>query len=197
MATEPERDPDLDGPDHVGPIGLVVAPILLRESGLTPSRQKQAAASTALAEQALGAMHELLRGLDAAEPALIRELARSRPDHLYEGLLTVLLRLVFVLYAEDRDLLSSRTDGRARQIYECSYSVRRLYARLVEDAALNPGTMDGRRGGWGRLLALFRLIHRGHSCQFMPARGGKLFDPGEFSFLEGCAAPGEAPRVPL
>ena len=59
------------------------------------SREAQAAVSTALAEQVLGALHELLRGLDAAEPKLIRELARTRPGHLYEGLLTVLMRLVF------------------------------------------------------------------------------------------------------
>ena len=56
---------------------------------------------------------------------LVRELARRRPGHLYEGLLTVLMRLVFMLYAEDRDLLPSRTDGRARKIYETSYSVAR------------------------------------------------------------------------
>jgi hypothetical protein len=74
-------------------------PALLRKS-----RDAQAAVSTALAEQVLGALHELLRGLDAADPTLIRELARSRPEHLYEGLLTVLMRLVFILYAEDRDL---------------------------------------------------------------------------------------------
>jgi hypothetical protein len=90
---------------------------------------------------------------------LIRELARSNPGHIYEGLLTVLVRLVFILYAEDRDLLPSRPDARARAIYETSYSVRGLYARLAKDAALNPDTMDERRGGWGQLLALFRLIH--------------------------------------
>ena len=163
---------------------------------LKNSREAQAGVSTALAEQVLGALHEFLRGLDAAEPDLIRELARSRPDHLYEGLLTVLMRLVFILYAEDRDLLPSRTDGRTRQIYETSYSVRGLYARLTEDAALNPDTMDERRGGWGRLLALFRLIHRGHPSHFVQARGGKLFDPDQFPFLEGRADPTDPPRVP-
>jgi hypothetical protein len=162
---------------------------------LKKSRDAQAAVSTALAEQVLGALHELLRGLDSAEPALIRELAASRPDHLYEGLLAVLMRLVFVLYAEDRDLLPSRTDGRAREIYETSYSVRGLYATLVEDAALNPDTMDERRGGWGRLLALFRLIHKGHRTGFVQARGGKLFDPDEFPFLEGRATEDEPARI--
>jgi hypothetical protein len=162
---------------------------------LKKSRDAQAAVSTALAEQVLGALHELLRGLDSAEPALIREFAVSRPDHLYEGLLAVLMRLVFVLYAEDRDLLPSRTDGRAREIYETSYSVRGLYATLVEDAALNPDTMDERRGGWGRLLALFRLIHKGHKTHFVQARGGKLFDPDEFPFLEGRATEEEPGRI--
>lgn len=162
---------------------------------LKRSRDAQALVSTALAEQVLGALHELLRGLDSAEPALVRELAASRPDHLYEGLLAVLMRLVFVLYAEDRDLLPSRSDARAREIYETSYSVRGLYAKLTEDAALNPDTMDERRGGWGGLLALFRLIHRGHRTGFVQARGGKLFDPDEFPFLEGRAAKDEPARI--
>lgn len=166
-------------------------PSLLKES-----REAQAAVSTALAEQVLGALHDLLRGLDAADPELIRQLARTRPQHLYEGLLTVLMRLVFILYAEDRDLLPSRTDGRARQIYETSYSIRGLYAKLVEDAALNPDTMDERRSGWGQLLALFRLIHKGHASHFIQARGGKLFNPDEFPFLEGRADPADQPRVP-
>jgi hypothetical protein len=162
---------------------------------LKHSRDAQALVSTALAEQVLGALHELLRGLDAAEPGLVRELAESRPDHLYEGLLTVLMRLVFVLYAEDRDLLPSRSDARAREIYETSYSVRGLYAKLTEDATLNPDTMDERRGGWGGLLALFRLIHKGHKTGFVQARGGKLFDPDEFPFLEGRASTAEAARI--
>jgi hypothetical protein len=162
---------------------------------LKRSRDAQALVSTALAEQVLGALHELLRGLDSAEPALVRDLAANRPDHLYEGLLTVLMRLVFVLYAEDRDLLPSRSDARAREIYETGYSVRGLYAKLTEDATLNPDTMDERRGGWGGLLALFRLIHKGHKTGFVQARGGKLFDPDEFPFLEGRASKDEPSRI--
>ncbi|MGA1802200.1 Eco57I restriction-modification methylase domain-containing protein [Rhizobium sp. HT1-10] len=162
---------------------------------LKRSRDAQALVSTALAEQVLGALHELLRGLDAAEPALVRDLSITRPDHLYEGLLTVLMRLVFVLYAEDRDLLPSLPGARAREIYETSYSVRGFYAKLTEDATLNPDTMDERRGSWGGLLALFRMIHKGHSTGFVQARSGKLFDPDEFPFLEGRAAKDDVPRI--
>jgi hypothetical protein len=163
---------------------------------LKKSRETQAAVSSALAEQVLGALHELLRGFDAAIPKLVRELAHKRPGHLYEGLLTVLMRLVFILYAEDRDLLPSRSDGRAREIYESSYSLRGLYARLSEDAALNPDTMDERRGSWGRLLALFNLIHKGHPSHFVQARGGKLFDSDQFPFLEGRFAVSDPSVVP-
>jgi hypothetical protein len=162
---------------------------------LKASRDAQAAVSTELSAQVLGALHELLRGLNAAEPALIQGLAERRPDHLYEGLLTVLLRLVFILYAEDRDLLPSAIDGASRALYEQSYSVRGLYAKLAEDDALNPDTMDERLGGWGRLLALFRLIHKGHQSGFIRGRRGKLFDPDEFPFLEGRSGPDDPPRV--
>ncbi|MFW5642239.1 MAG: hypothetical protein ACOCY0_05690, partial [Roseicyclus sp.] len=162
---------------------------------LRASREAQAAVSTQLAEQVLGALHELLRGFSSAEPDLVHDLAERDPHHLYEGLLTVLLRLVFVLYAEDRDLVPSRQDGIARTLYQNSYSVRGLYGGLVEDAALNPDTMDERQGGWGRLLALFRLIHGGHASGFIRARRGKLFDPEVFPFLEGRREPADPPRV--
>ncbi len=162
---------------------------------LHQSRLEQASASTALAEQVLGALHELLRGFDAADPALIRELAANQSHHPYEGLLTALLRLVFVFYAEDRDLLPSLSKSHAKDVYEKSYSLRGLYANLVEDAALHPDTMDERRGAWGRLLALFRLIHGGHRSHFVQARGGKLFDPNAFPFIEGRRTSAERPRV--
>ncbi len=180
----------------LGSFRLFNAPVEQRlRALLKESREAQAAVSTALAEQVLGALHELLRGFQAAEPDAVGALARRDPHHLYEGLLSVLMRLVFVLYAEDRDLIPSRTDARARKLYDDGYSVRGLYARLTEDAALNPDTMDERHGGWGRLLALFRLIHKGHASGFVIGRRGKLFDPDVFPFLEGRAAASDPPRV--
>jgi restriction-modification enzyme MmeI-like protein len=162
---------------------------------LKASRDAQAEVSTRLAEQVLGALHELLRGLTAADSARIAKLCETRPDHLYEGLLTVLLRLVFILYAEDRNLLPSLQTEKTKRVYEASYALRSLYARLLEDQALNPDTMDERRGGWGQLLALFRLIHGGHSSGFIQKRGGKLFDPDAFLFLEGRSTQVDPPQV--
>jgi hypothetical protein len=159
---------------------------------LRASRDAQAEVSTKLASQLLGALHDLLRGLHSADRAGIEDLAASRPEHLYDGLLTVLLRLVFLLYAEDRDLIPSRTDAEARALYE-GYGVRALYARLLDNAAHHPDTMDERRGAWSRLLALFRLVHRGHPSGWIRGRGGKLFDPEAFPFLQGQNGPSDPP----
>lgn len=164
---------------------------------LKESREAQAEVSTKLAAQVLGALHELLRGLHSADRARIEALAASRPAHLYEGLLTVLLRLVFLLYAEDRDLIPSHADGEARALYDQGYGVRSLYSRLLDEAARYPDTMDERRGAWARLLALFRLVHRGDGTGWIRSRGGKLFDPDAFPFLQGqdTAADPPAPAI--
>src|SRR6266404_2042023 len=153
---------------------------------LKASRDAQAEVSTKLASQVLGALHELLRGLHAADGKRIETLAATRQEHLYDGLLTVLLRLVFLLYAEDRDLIPSRIDADARAFYDQGYGVRTLYAHLLDDKAHYPDTMDERRGAWPRLLALFRLVHQGDSTgDWIRGRGGKLFDAAEFPFLQG------------
>lgn len=153
---------------------------------LQASRDAQAEVSTKLAAQVLGALHELMRGLHDADKTRLEALAKDRPEHVYDGLLTVLLRLVFLLYAEDRDLIPSRADASARALYAQGYGVRSLHARLLGDQALHELTMHLRRGAWSRLLALFRLVHQGDSSgDWIRGRGGKLFDPAEFPFLLG------------
>lgn len=151
---------------------------------LKQSREAQNEVSEKLSGQVLGALHELLRGIHQADPERIEGLAETDSHHLYEGLLTCLMRLVFLLYAEDRDLLPSSPDPQLRTLWEGAYSIKTLYAKLLTDEALNPDTMDERRGGWGQLLAVFRIIHEGHGDWVAP-RGGKLFDPDVFPFLEG------------
>lgn len=177
---------------------LFTAPANMRlHAVLKASRDAQAIVSITLAEQVLGALHELLRGFLADDDAreLVESLADEDPEQLYEGLLTVLLRLVFVLFAEDRELLPSMTEDSARILYDENYSARGLYDRLLEDRALNPDTMDERVGGWGRLLALFGMIHSGHRSGFIRSRGGRLFDPDVFLFLQGRKTKEDKARV--
>ena len=153
---------------------------------LVESRKFQNKVSEQLAEQVLHSLYELLRGLQAAHDATKSELLRDHltnsPDEIYRALLTVVLRLVFLLYAEERDMLPNED-----RIYEQHYSLAGLYERLREDAALYPDTMEQRYGAWAQLLALFRMVHDGaHSrAMRMPERRGVLFDPDRYLFLEG------------
>ncbi len=152
---------------------------------LEASRRAQASVSTRLAGQVLEALYELLRGFQSADAErdgeLLRLVLRENPDHVYEGLLTVLLRLVFLLYAEDRGLISEDP------VFRENYSVGALYVQLRDDATRHPDTMGRRFGAWARLLTLFRLVHDGarHGALHLPERQGALFDPDRFNFLEG------------
>lgn len=162
------------------------------------SRDYQNTVSTELAEQVLDALNTLLHGFARADQQIADPLARTfsrtlegvaddgAPDkvaaeHVYGGLLTTIMRLVFLLYAEERGLLPDAS------LYLEGYSVKRLYERLREDHGRYPDTMDQRHGAWPQLLALFRMVHNGVRSQAfaMPQRHGELFDPDRFPFLEG------------
>ena len=153
---------------------------------LAESRKYQNLVSTKLAEQVLASLYELLRGFQAADDQkkgeLLRAVLADDPNQVYGGLLTTLLRLVFLLYAEDRGLISGDP------VYVRYYSIGGLFERLRADSGRYPDTMDHRYGAWAQLLVLFRLIHEGggYSKDFrIPARKGYLFDPGRYPFLEG------------
>ena len=158
---------------------------------LESSRKYQNEVSERLSEQVLHALYELLRGFQTAHDSsggeLLREPLSEDGDRndIYRGLLSVILRLVFLLYAEERGMLPE-DESFARH-----YSLTGLYQRLREDAALNPDTMDQRFGAWAQLLVLFRLIHDGARAHrtggavSLPERRGALFDPDRFRFLEG------------
>ncbi len=158
---------------------------------LKESRKYQSVVSNALAGQVLEALNELLRGFQAADEAsatgrpnersLLQTVLAEDPDHVYAGLLSVLLRLVFVLYAEERGLMS------ASSVYVRHYSVTGLFEKLRADHGRFPDTMDQRYGAWARLLVLFRMVHDGakRGDFMLPARYGHLFDPSGWAFLEG------------
>ncbi len=169
---------------------------------LQESRKYQNTVSTELARQVLAALYELLRGFQAADDQRQGEMLRAvlgrDPDQVYGGLLTVLLRLVFLLYAEDRGLMSED------EVYVKHYSVTGLFERLRADAGRYTDTMDQRYGAWAQLLALFRLVHDGggHGKLRLPARYGYLFNPDRYPFLEGRPhgsqrQPGERINPPL
>lgn len=162
---------------------------------LSRSREYQSRVSAALAQQVLDSLYELLRGLQHADERtkgeLLRNVLAENPDDVYRAMLTVLMRLVFLLFAEDRGLMPTS------ELYVQNYSVHGLFERLRTDNENFPDTMDQRYGAWAQLIAAFRMVYQGsrHERLRMPARHGHLFDPTRYPFLEGRTTPDE--RLPL
>jgi N-6 DNA Methylase len=154
---------------------------------LKQSRSFQAVVGNALADQVLAALWDLLRGFQRADElsqrqdvVLLADLPERDPQQLYGGLITVLMRLVFLLYAEDEALMP------ADAVYEQNYKVSGLFEQLRQDAADYPDTMEQRYGAWAGLMSLCRLVYAGGGATtgYLPARKGQLFDPGAYRWLE-------------
>ncbi|MBB5519058.1 Eco57I restriction-modification methylase domain-containing protein [Amphiplicatus metriothermophilus] len=134
----------------------------------------------ALGEQVRRAVEVLVQALDRADQDRNRELLRDvDPRELYEAGLTVMMRLVFLLAAEERALLLL---GDPR--YDSFYAISSLRMQLRADSE---EILERRRSAWSRLLALFRGVYGGidHPTLRLPALGGSLFDPDRYPFLEG------------
>ena len=137
-----------------------------------------------LGKQVMTAVEVLLEGLDRADLDSGRTLLRDvSPETLYEASLTVMMRLVFILCAEERGLLLL-----GEPAYDDAYAVSTLRGRLESDRdKFGDQVLERRYDAWVRLLGLFRAIYSGidHPLLGMPAMGGSLFDPDKYPFLEG------------
>jgi len=153
---------------------------------LDESLKHQEEVTNTLGEQVRRAVEVLVQCLDKADEDRNRELLRDvKPAELYEAGLTVMMRLVFVLCAEERGLLLL-----GDSVYDRCYAVSTLRGQLAEEADHHgPEVLDRRHDAWARLLAVFRAVYGGieHESLRMPALGGSLFDPDRFPFLEGRA----------
>ena len=136
----------------------------------------------ALGEQVRRAVEVLIQSLDKADQDRARELLRGvKEAELYEAALTVMMRLVFLLSAEERGLLLLGDER-----YEANYALTTLRMQL---RAESDEILERRWDAWSRLLAVFRAVYGGieHENLRLPALGGSLFDPDRFPFLEGRA----------
>lgn len=134
----------------------------------------------ALGEQVRRAVEVLVQSLDRANQDRNQELLRDvDPRELYEASLTVMMRLVFLLAAEERGLLLL---GDPR--YDSFYAISSLRMQLRSDSE---EILERRRSAWSRLLGLFRGVFGGieHPTLRLPALGGSLHDPDRYPFLEG------------
>ncbi len=129
------------------------------------------ASTRALAVQFTVALADLLAGLVAESDAL----AAIDPARLTEGLVAAILRLGFLLHAEDRGLLAGSP---VRDVAD------RLRATTVAELA-------ERSGAWAEIQAIFRRIARGAASP----SGGALLDPDAYPFLDAPVADAATRRV--
>lgn len=104
-------------------------------------------------------------------------------DDIYNGAVTILMRLVFMFCAEERRLLPADSD-----FYLRAYSVSSLADRLSQEAIeRGESTLEHSTAAWHQLLATFRIVYAGshHQAFSMPGYGGSIFDPTKYPWLEG------------
>ena len=158
------------------------------ETWLDDSANDQAEVTNQLGYQVRRAVEIIVQKIDRldseSEGALLRGVSE---DELYEAALTIMMRLVFLMSAEDRDLMPMDNP-----LYAQHYALSPLRSQLREAAdQVSEAVVERRHDAWSRLLATFRAVHGGveHEDMKLPAYGGSLFDPDRFPFLEG-RAPG-------
>jgi len=160
---------------------------------LAESLDAQEEVTETLGLQVRDAVELLLETLDRldAESGVLGEVT---DDDLYDGVVTLMMRVVFLLFAEERRLLPSDDN-----IYVAAYSIGRLVEQLEAVEALAGAQALGyRTGAWHRLLATSRALHSGvaHEDLRLPPYGGGLFDPDRFPWLEGRTAGEDASTRP-
>lgn len=100
--------------------------------------------------------------------------------HVYEAAVTTMMRIVFLLFAEERGLLPQS------RLYTGAYAIAdrldALDARVREEG---PEALDATHMTWHRLLATSQALYSGVNFEDMriPSYGGSLFDAERFPFL--------------
>jgi len=173
---------------------LGVAPGDTLPAMLTESLGRQEEVTTTLGRQVRDAVELLLSTLDEWDAdsggALLEGVS---DDQLYDGVVTMMMRIVFLLFAEERALLPADD-----AVYEAGYGIGRLVDQLEQTQTLaGEQALEHRTGAWHRLLAVTRALHAGvaHEDLRLPAYGGGLFDPDRYPWLEGRQA-GQSAALP-
>ena len=137
------------------------------------SRKGQAELSQVLGERVREAVEILVQGHGEV---LKERCAGVDPTDIYRAAVRVVMRLVVILFAESRDLLP-----RDHSLYHGSYGLTGLLEELEKTAARGAGRLARSWSAWPRVLALFRLVHKGshHPDLTVPTYGGDLFAPGD------------------
>jgi hypothetical protein len=144
------------------------------------------AVSRSLRVGVIEAVQHLLGGLNKCGPSTPLRAGRHDLSRLFDESLTVVYRVLFLMFAESRSLVPNW-----HPIYRESYTVESLRER-----AERPGKVPGL---WEALQAIARLAHKG--CRagtlIVPPFNGRLFSPARSPIAESCAVDDEVARKAL
>ncbi len=155
-------------PDHRGETFLQLA---LREGKQWESRVARDL-SHVVFDRVFPMLCQALTVANGIPPA---ELNAAALSEVREGALILLYRVLFVLYAEDRNLLPDESGPYAE------YSLTKLRAEIADRKARGTSFSDHMKTYWSRLDGVFQAIGQGDDSLGIPPYNGGLFD--------GAAAP--------
>ncbi|MFI6161667.1 Eco57I restriction-modification methylase domain-containing protein [Micromonospora haikouensis] len=118
-----------------------------------------------------------VRERDAGGPGL----AHVEAHEVYRGAVAVMMRIVFLLFAEERRLLPADNE-----LYAAAYSAGRLCAELEQRVTEgSEEDLEHSSAAWHRLLALFTAVYHGidHPRLTLHGHDGSLFDPKRYDWL--------------
>jgi len=146
---------------------VTMSPLL---AAIRDTRRGQAKLSKELGERVRRAVEALLR---SREPLMGPAWDGRAANEIYVAACHFVMRLVVTLFAEARELLPIDIP-----VYHNAYGLRSLLDQLDR---FTPERRRTRHSAWPRLLALFRLLHKGslHWALRVPVYGGDLFRPGD------------------
>lgn len=151
---------------------------------LLASRDDEEELTLDLGRQVRASVELLAREMDRLDEETGRELLKdTKNEDLYRGCLTVMMRLMFLLCAEERKLLPIDTS----EAYSEHYAASTLLSQLETEASeQGEEILERRHDAWMRMMANARLLHAGSPLPELQvtAYGGSLFDPIAYPFLE-------------
>jgi hypothetical protein len=121
------------------------------------------------------ALSQALAKADTSRPAV---LDTNYLDEVRNGALILLYRLLFVLYAEDRNLLPDESGPYA------PYCLTRIRLEIAKNLAAGTNYPKGVVSLWPRLTTIFRAIADGNDDLGIPPYNGGLFDRTAAPILE-------------
>lgn len=135
-----------------------------------------------LQENVVNALETLGNGfLNAEIKEALEEGGQEAAEDYYQDLLYVVYRLLFLMFAEQRGMMSQRDS-----LYTEEYSITKLRERAEQGEEA-----DRNKDLWEGLKAAFRLVGEGDESLGVPGYNGALFDNGNLEFILDAECPNE------